>query len=282
MKIHAIKTGTVEIKQAQRCGKGRGAMRQINMLFDQDWTEPLPIYAWAIEHSEGVIVVDTGETAKTADADYFPRWHPYYRFGVRLHVRPEQEIGPQLRKLGIAAKDVRTVILTHLHTDHAGGLHHFPHSRIFVSAADFKRANGFSGRLRGFLPNRWPRWFNPIPIPFERIAFGAFAQSFKLTAKHDVVIVPTSGHTPAHVSVIAMNHDLSYFLAGDTTYTEQLLLRKQVDGVSPDERISLQTMNKILQYAQRTPTIYLPSHDPDSAKRLADERVVVNTQLQSV
>jgi hypothetical protein len=28
------------------------------------WTEPLPIYAFAIEHPEGVIVVDTGETAR--------------------------------------------------------------------------------------------------------------------------------------------------------------------------------------------------------------------------
>jgi hypothetical protein len=28
------------------------------MLFDEEWTEWLPIYAWVIDHDEGIIVVD--------------------------------------------------------------------------------------------------------------------------------------------------------------------------------------------------------------------------------
>ena len=108
-------------------------MRQVNILLDRSWTEALPIYAWAVETPEGVIVVDTGETARTGEPDYFPRWHPYFRLAVQLDVTPEQEVGPQLLKLGIRPDDVRTVILTHLHTDHAGGLHHFPKSKILVS-----------------------------------------------------------------------------------------------------------------------------------------------------
>ena len=43
------------------------------VLARPNWTERLPIYAWTIEHPEGVIVVDTGETARTSDAGYFPR-----------------------------------------------------------------------------------------------------------------------------------------------------------------------------------------------------------------
>src|SRR5262245_15543323 len=126
MRIHAISTGTVAIKERQRRGVGHGVMRQLNMLRDTSWTEPLPIYVWVIEQPEGVIVVDTGETARTAEPGYFPRWHPYYRIGLREWVQSEQEIGPQMRALGIAPEDVRWLVLTHLHTDHAGGLHHFP------------------------------------------------------------------------------------------------------------------------------------------------------------
>jgi hypothetical protein len=48
-------------------------MRQVNMLLDRSWTEPLPIYAWAVETDEGIIVVDTGETARTSESGYFPR-----------------------------------------------------------------------------------------------------------------------------------------------------------------------------------------------------------------
>jgi glyoxylase-like metal-dependent hydrolase (beta-lactamase superfamily II) len=161
MKIHALQTGTVRVKASQAVGRGRGSMRQVNILFNRTWTEWLPIYAWAIETNEGVIVVDTGETARTGESGYFPLWHPYYRLAVRFDVTSEQEVGPQLLERGIRPNDVRTVILTHLHTDHAGGLHHFPKSDIFVSEVELKQARGFAGRLRGYLPNRVPDWFAP-------------------------------------------------------------------------------------------------------------------------
>ena len=150
MKIHAIQTGTVAITKSWREGYGNGQGRLLRTLLDREWTEPLPIFAFAIEHPEGVIVVDTGETARVSEPGYFPRWHPLLRFAVREWVEPEQEIGPQLAQLGIRASDVRMVVMTHLHTDHAGGLHHFPDTEILVTRADLEHARGFRGRLRGY------------------------------------------------------------------------------------------------------------------------------------
>jgi glyoxylase-like metal-dependent hydrolase (beta-lactamase superfamily II) len=193
VKIHAIQTGTVRIKPSQRVGRGRGVLRQVNILLDRSWTEPLPIYAWAIQTDEGVIVVDTGETARTSEPDYFPHWHPYFRLAVRVDVTPEQEVGPQLLGIGIRPDDVRTVILTHLHTDHAGGLHHFPRSEILVCDEELRLAKGFAGRLRGYLPNRWPVWFTPRPIDFVPEPFGPFDRSERVTSDGSVVIVSTPG-----------------------------------------------------------------------------------------
>jgi hypothetical protein len=99
VKIHALQTGTVQVKASQPVGRGQGSMRQLNILLDRSWTEPLPIYAWAIETDEGVIVVGTGETARTREPGYFPRWHPYFRLAARLDVTPEQEVGPQLLRI---------------------------------------------------------------------------------------------------------------------------------------------------------------------------------------
>ena len=112
------------------------------MLFDEEWSEWLPVYAWAIEHDEGIIVVDTGETTRVHERGYHPRWHPFYRRAVRFSVHPDEELGPQLRALGIGPRDVREVVLTHLHTDHAGGLVHVTGSRVWVSRGELARASG--------------------------------------------------------------------------------------------------------------------------------------------
>jgi glyoxylase-like metal-dependent hydrolase (beta-lactamase superfamily II) len=275
MHTHAIQTGTVAITENWRRGKGLGGVRRLNTLLDRRWTEPLPIYAWVIEHPEGVIVVDTGETARASQPGYFPGWQPYFRFAVKEWVRPEEEIGPQLHALGIdPQRDVRWLVMTHLHTDHAGGLAHFAGVDILVSGVEYAGARGFRGQIEGYPNKRWPDWFAPRLVDFANRPFGSFTQSLPLTKAGDVVLVPTPGHTRGHLSVVVQEDDHAIFLAGDTSYTQELLLEQSPDGVGPDEAQELDTHLRILQFAQSTPTVYLPTHDPESAQRLAERRVI--------
>jgi glyoxylase-like metal-dependent hydrolase (beta-lactamase superfamily II) len=273
MNIHAIQTGSVAIKARQRAGKGEGFGRLLNTLFDTEWTPMLPIYAWVIEHPEGIIVVDTGETARTAEPGYFPRWHPYPRFGVRMNVKPEDEIGSQMLRIGLSPDDVRWVVLTHLHTDHAGGLYHFPKAEIWVSRTEYAAAQGFKGKVNGYLPHRWPTWFAPRLIDFPDQPFGAFPHSLPLTTSGDVQLVATPGHTVGHLSVILQEPDHHVFFAGDTSYTQALMLSQTVDGVSPNAAVAAQTLGRILRQVQNVPTVYLPSHDPESAQRLTVRQI---------
>jgi glyoxylase-like metal-dependent hydrolase (beta-lactamase superfamily II) len=272
IKIHAIKTGTVRVKSTQPERKPGGLIR---VLTDNKWAGWLPIYAWVIDHPEGIIVVDTGDTSRTtSDPNYFPKWHPYYRTSVRMDIKPHEEIGPQLKEMGIRPKDVKKLILTHFHTDHAGGLHHFPDSEIYVSGKDYDLAKGFVGRLLGYLPNRWPDWFRPIAIPFNKENYDPFEQSYRITRSGDVFVIPTPGHTPNHISVIVKSDDILYFLAGDTTYSDDLLIKNIPDGVSPKPSKTLDTMEKIRKLATMEPLIYLPTHDERSEERLNDKRVL--------
>lgn len=241
----------------------------VRVLADTEWTEWLPIYCWLIDHEEGPILVDTGETSLTSDPSYFPWWHPYYRLSVEMDVSQEEEIGSRIRDLGLSPEDIGRVVLTHLHTDHAGGLHHFPKAEFLVGSEEFRSAKGVFGRMRGYLPHRWPNWFDPTPIPFRTEAVGPFPTSFQIVESGDVWAVPTPGHTPGHLSVVVQQEDVHFFLAGDTTYTQDLLLGGAVDGFSSDPTVSLDTLGRIRAYATETPTVYLPSHDPDSVDRLA-------------
>ncbi len=235
---------------------------------DQIWTDPLPIYAWLIEHPEGLIVVDTGETARVGEPGYFPRWHPYFKLGVRAWVKPEEEIGPQLKALGFSPEDVRWVILTHLHTDHAGGLAHFPRSEILVSRTEFANASGFMGKMRGFLPHRWPSWLAPRLVDLADQPVGPFPRSLRATEAGDVMVVATPGHTKGHVSVILDEGPRSVFFAGDTSYTEALMIEGAIDGVAPDGSAARETLDRIRAFTRQRPVVYLPSHDPEAGRRL--------------
>jgi glyoxylase-like metal-dependent hydrolase (beta-lactamase superfamily II) len=274
VKIHAIQTGTVAVTTAWREGVGHGRRRLLQTILDRKWTEPLPIYAFAIEHPEGVVVVDTGESARASQRSYFTRWHPGVR-AFRERVEPEQEIGPQLKQLGIGPGDVRWVVMTHLHTDHAGGLDHFPDNEILVTRAELEFASGLRGRMRGYVANKhWPAWFEPTVLELEQEAFGPFPQSLRLTEAGDVMLVPVPGHTPGQIGVLVEGGDHSVFLAGDSSYTEDLMLRGKADGVGADEEAERLTHERIRAFAAANPTVYLVAHDPETAARLAERRFV--------
>ena len=271
MRIHAIQTGSVRIKESQVRGRGHGLRRRLRVFTDPQWTDWLPTYAWLIDHPEGMIVVDTGQCTHLLDS--VKSLHPYLRWEVEFRIDKDQEIGPRLRELGIGPRDVARVVLTHLHIDHDGGLAHFPQSDILVARRELHAARGWAGRLRGYLPNRWPAWFNPIPLDLAAESFGPFTASRRLTAAGDVIAIATPGHTADHVSVIVVDEGITYVLAGDASYTEALMLAGQLDGVSAHEATALATLQALRRLAAERPTVYLPTHDPESADRLSSRRV---------
>jgi glyoxylase-like metal-dependent hydrolase (beta-lactamase superfamily II) len=276
MRVHAIETGKVAVHERQRQGSGPGPLRLVNTLLDRRWTERLPIFCWLIEHPEGLILIDTGETARVAQPGYSPRWHPYFRLAVHEWVEDDQEAGPALQRLGYDPADVRWVLMTHLHTDHAGGLAHVLNSEIIVSRVEVEHASGTLGKLRGYLPHRWPRWFEPRRIDISARAFGPFPHSLTLTEAGDVHLVSTPGHTPGHMSVVLEEDEHLVFFAGDASYTEELMLRGAVDGVSPNAAVAARTLQRIARLASERPTVYLPSHDPASSDRLTARRTAAS------
>jgi N-acyl homoserine lactone hydrolase len=271
MRVHAIQTGRVKIKASQAVGHGHGLKRRLAPLIDSEWSAWLPTFAYAIEHRDGVILIDAGASAANKS---LPRWHPYFRNAVRFDIEPEQEAGPQLRSIGIGPDDVKRVVMTHLHIDHDGGLRAFPESEILVSPGELKRASGIAGRINGYLPQRWPKFFDPKPLVLDDGPYGPFERSTRLTADGAIIAVARPGHTPDHLSVIVEDGDKAIFIAGDASYSEATMLMGAIDGVSGNESQAAATLAAVRTFAWGRPTVYLPAHDPDAARRLAERRCV--------
>lgn len=269
LRIHAIQTGFVAVKTAHRSFSGPPGMGMPAIALDPRWTNWMPIYAWVIEHPEGIIVIDTGESSRTADPTYFacdPVTAFIYRSFLRFAVGPADEIGAQMMRLGLSTSDVRTVVQTHLHSDHADGMGSFPGAEFLLSPIDYPNAPGA-------LRCRYPAWLKPTLLRWQSRPLYNFAQSYQITKAGDVYIVPTPGHSAGHQSVLLQDADCIYFFAGDTSFDETQLLQGVVGGISADPAAASATLSAVRALAAQQPTVYLPSHDPASAVRLRGRQI---------
>ncbi len=257
MKIQALQTGHIVVKQAflhPRPGR-RG---RLELFRPGPWADPLPIRQWLIEHDEHRILIDTGETAGIKDLPF-----------ARHLITPEDELPHALRAIDMTPDDVTTAIVTHMHGDHVDGTVHLT-SPVLVGTAEWAEAHSIRGKLvQRFTGAPIPSNVDFRPIVLDQGPFGAFAESRQLTADGRVIAVSTPGHTVGHLSVVAIDDDGRHvLLAGDATDSLEQLTARRPDAIASKPDVQQQTIDRILAHGQQHPTVYLPTHDPESVARL--------------
>ena len=106
---------------------------------------------------------------------------------------------------------------------------------ILADGDEIARTAGIKGALLGYLPKRWPKWFDPKPLAWQPAPYGPFSPQRAPDRSGRRDRRPDAGHTPGHLSVIVRDGDEQIMLAGDTSYLESTMLGGTIDGVSPDE-----------------------------------------------
>ena len=259
MRIQALTTGTVSCKNAFLFAAS-GPMRQARLFMPGEFSGPLPIHLWVVEHDGRRILVDTGETAAARDIPF-----------ARFRVGADDELPAALATIGLTVGDIDEVVLTHMHGDHVDGAVHLQRP-VLVHDAELAYARSTVSRfLQRVLRQPLPDGVEYQPVKLDGGPFGAFEASRPLTGDGRVVAVATPGHTPGHISVICIDDEGRHvLLAGDATDTLEQLNARRHDAVGPKPAITVATIDRILAHAREHPTVYLPSHDPESAARLSE------------
>ena len=273
VKVHALCTGTVAVKRNFKTKKGFGELAKLNILLDSHYTDYLPIWVWVIEHPDGLIVVDTGENSGIKDLDkYLAKESAFMRFqfkhAAKFGIEPKDELDHQFESINLKLDDVKLVVLTHLHLDHTDGLHFFPKQEIIVGDFEFKNPNSN-------MPSTYPSFFKPHTVEYTKDRLPIFDQAYPITAGEDLMYIPTPGHTHGHSSVVFCTDDFDIIFAGDTSYDQGQVLRAELAGVNADYAKTLDTYTKLKGYASLRKTIYLPTHDENSASRLAQRQFLI-------
>lgn len=103
--------------------------RHENFVYRDDHDGPMPMdfFVWLLKAGDQAILVDTGFNSEAASA------------------RNRKFLGcpiDALADLGIEGKDVRHVVLTHMHYDHAGNLDRLPQALFHVQESEVEYATG--------------------------------------------------------------------------------------------------------------------------------------------
>ena len=207
VRMHAFSSGTYLVN------KGTLNNREWGVKYEH----PNPMYAF--EHPRhGVVLFDTGINHRGL-SEPMAWWGPAV---ANLEVRAtEQDCMPAcLRSVGVRPEDVKYVMMSHLHIDHAGEMESFPNATFVVRASEMKFAWWADPHMRhvyAFNDLKNTRGFEYLEIA-ESVDFDLFGDG-------SLILIHTPGHTPGHQSVIvdAEGAERKRILCADACYLRENL-----------------------------------------------------------
>ncbi len=238
-KITPLHLGTLNVTLAsQICRHG--------VVHDVGRVVKAPCIAFLLRHTETgeVILVDAGPAN---DTEWGSKWHnPIER-------TEDQYLEPQLAKNGLKPEDIKTVILTHLHWDHAYGVLLLPNARVYVQKVEMQYS---------VAPMRTDYKHYETNVKTQIPFFMNFYHQIELLKGDTVLrdgleVITLPGHSPGSQGVVVDTEKGKYIMAGDLINTVENWETRIPSGIYGNMQDSLDSLDKMEKYN----AVVLPSHD---------------------
>lgn len=196
--------------------RARGKRRRSRLRYlPGGWSDHTdPVNVVLVDHPAGLCLFDTGPGRRLTLSGAFPGVHPWLRL-TRFEPTEADAVGVALAARGATREDVRTIVLSHLHVDHVGGVEEYPVAELVVSRREWERATGLPGRLRGYVPSLVPTGRATRLVEPRGPAVGPFPASFDVHGDGSLVVVPAPGHTPGHLALLVERAGGTLLCGGD-------------------------------------------------------------------
>ena len=224
----------------------RNAKRSDHFVGGDPHDAPMPMdyFVWVVRNSARTFVIDTGFTREVGEAR------------KRTFLRSPAE---GLAMLGVDAKEVKDVIITHMHYDHVGTFHDFPQAQFHLQDEEMAFATGRQ--------MRHTRFRHSIEVEnvvgMVRLVFGDRVTFYRGDAElaPGVSLHHIGGHTPGLQCVRVMTKRGWVVLASDATHYYE-----HIEG----DRCFVTVYNvgdtlegySILRHLAASPRHIIPGHDP--------------------
>jgi glyoxylase-like metal-dependent hydrolase (beta-lactamase superfamily II) len=232
----------------------------------------LPVPAFLVEHpGAGRLLVDTGLHPSVAAAPRENLGRLFLMIFKDFEMTAEQAVPAQLRALGIDPASVGTVVMTHLHGDHASAMSEFPGAMFLFSAQEWRAATE-QGARHGYVRRQFDHAFDYRTIDFESPdigSFSTFGRALDLFGDGSVRLAFTPGHTRGHMSVVLRLHDRDAVLCGDAAYTMRTFETGHLPGATDDEHRFRRSLRELQLFARESPgAVVVPGHDLEAWQAL--------------
>jgi N-acyl homoserine lactone hydrolase len=209
-------------------------------------TYEAPCIMWYLAGTRNNIIVDLGPPD--------PKQVSETR-GFAMHRSTEQEIPRALESAGVHPDDIKIVIVTHLHWDHAWGFHHFKNARFIIQSDEVKYA------IAPFSCHRL-LYYDPGlgKPPFVNYLDRIITIHGDYEVEEGVKAVSIPSHSPGFQGILVSTEKGRYFIAGDAVglYECWETTPHVPSGIFNSLEDYYRSMVRIEQMADYV----LPGHDP--------------------